>query len=228
MPDHSRHRKAPDMPPAAPGSRSKYWHIAAGLFAAVERGDYAPGARLPGENDIMRDHGVARSTARQALALLVSWGLAEARKGSGVYVRSYEPVVREGIRRLSAPAQGRSVWADETAGRNLGIDQVEISEAQPPGRVRALLEMPEGSAAVLRSRRYTVDGKPVMLSRSWLPFGLAAGTAIMQADTGPGVSTRACGRPGTRRSGSARSSGRGCSPSQTSGRPGWTSPPPRP
>ena len=31
-----------------------------------------------------------------------------------------------------------------------------------------------------------LDGKPVLLSASYLPVGIAAGTVIEQADTGPG------------------------------------------
>lgn len=181
-------QKGQHMSAAAPGPRSKHQRIAADLFDAIDAGRYRPGARLPGENDIARDYGVAQGTARQALALLVSWGVAEARRGSGVYVRDFRPIVREGIRRLSSgtwPA-GRSVWADEAVGRNLGIDQIEVSEAKPPARIRELLSLPEDATTVMRSRRFLIDGKPAMLSRSWLPAELAAGTPIAEPDTGPG------------------------------------------
>jgi GntR family transcriptional regulator len=166
--------------------RSKHQQIAAALFAQIESGQYPPGARLPGENQIVDEQGVSQGTARQALALLVSWGVAEARKGSGVYVREFSPIIREGIRRLSAPGEARSVWADETAGRNLGIDQIEVSEVEPPEHVRELLGLSVNEMAVRRSRRYLVDSKPVMLSSSWLPASLAHGTAITEPDTGPG------------------------------------------
>jgi GntR family transcriptional regulator len=169
--------------------RPRYWLIAAGLREAIESGQYPAGARLPGENDLMRQHGVARGTARQALAQLVNWGLAEARKGSGIYVRDFRPIVREGIGRLgpSTWPSGASVWSSESEGRDLAIDQVEISETDAPEHVRALLDLPHAAAGtVLRSRRYVLDGKPVLLSRSWLPAAIAAGTPIAQHDTGPG------------------------------------------
>jgi GntR family transcriptional regulator len=170
-----------------PAARTtKHLQIAADLYALIEKGQYGPGARLPGENQIVEERGVSQGTARAALALLVSWGVAETRKGSGVYVRDAQPIVRDGARRLSAPRAGKSVWADETAGRNLGIDQIEVNEVQPPEHIRELLELPSGDKVILRSRRYTVDGKPVMLSKSWLPAVIAAGTAITEADTGPG------------------------------------------
>jgi GntR family transcriptional regulator len=176
------------MSGSAQDRRSKYQQIAAELHAAIEAGRYAPGTRLPGENDVMRDYDVSRNTARQALALLVNWGVAEARKGSGVYVRDFRPILREGLRRLSSatwPA-GRSVWDGEAEGRNLGIDQIEVQEVPPPGRIRDLLSLAEDATAILRTRRYLIDGRPVMLARSWLPGELAAGTAIAEADTGPG------------------------------------------
>jgi GntR family transcriptional regulator len=172
---------------ASPGER-KYQAIAAALREAIRRGDYPPGSRLPGENDLMRDHGVARMTARQALAVLISEGRAEARKGSGVYVREFRPVVRAGPTRLARTwDDGRSVWSAEIEDRALAVDQIEISRQEPPGRIRILLDLPDSDThAIVRRRRYVLDGKPVLLSASWLPASIASGTAIEQPDTGPG------------------------------------------
>jgi GntR family transcriptional regulator len=136
----------------------------------------------------MRDHGVARATARQALAQLINWGLAEARKGAGIFVRDFRPIVRDGIGRLGGstwPA-GISLWEAEAEGRDLVVDQLEVSQAAAPDHVHRLLGLPDGAEAVLRSRRYVLDGKPVLLSRSWLPAWVAAGTSIAQPDPGPG------------------------------------------
>lgn len=168
--------------------RPKYWLIAAALREAIESGQYPPGSRLPGENDVMKHHDVARATARQALAQLVNWGLAEARKGSGIYVRDFRPIIREGIRRLgqSTWPSGLSIWSAEAEGRNLSVDQIEVSETEPPGHVRDLLGLDAGAKTVLRSRRFVLDAKPVLLSRSWLPAAVTAGTAIAERDTGPG------------------------------------------
>ena len=168
--------------------RPKYWLIAITLREAIDSGEYPPGTRLPGENDVMRDHGVARATARQALAQLINWGLAQARKGSGIYVRDFRPIVRDGIGRLGGstwPA-GISVWDAETEGRDLVVDQLDVSQTELPGHVGLLLGLPAGAEAVLRSRRYVLDGKPVLLSRSWLPAQVAAGTSIAQPNPGPG------------------------------------------
>lgn len=172
---------------ASPGQR-KYRAIAAALREAIQRGDYLPGSRLPGENDLMRDYGVARMTARQALALVISEGRAVARKGAGVYVRDFRPVVRDGIMRLAGTwADGRSIWSADIEDRDLTVDQVEVAREEPPDRIRILLDLPDDEReAVVRRRRFVLDHKPVLLSASFLPTDIAAGTRIEQQDTGPG------------------------------------------
>jgi GntR family transcriptional regulator len=176
------------MTGSSPGSQQKYRLIADQLRVGIDSGQYPPGSRLPGENDVIRDHGVARATARQALGQLIDWGLAEARKGSGIYVRDFKPVIRDGIRRLgqSTWPSGQSIWSADSEGRQLAVDQVEVTETVPPAHIRDLLGLSEGDPAVLRSRRFVLDGKPVLLSRSWLAASIAAGTQIAQPDTGPG------------------------------------------
>jgi GntR family transcriptional regulator len=176
------------MPSSHPGGQQRYRQIADQLRAGIDSGEYPPGSRLPGENDIIRDHGVARATARQALGQLVAWGLAEPRKGSGIYVRDFKPIIRDGIRRLGSSTwpSGQSIWSADSEGRQLAVDQLEVTEARPPAHISHLLGLSEGDSAVLRSRRFVLDGKPVLLSRSWLPATIAAGTEIAQPDPGPG------------------------------------------
>ncbi|HMH93708.1 MAG TPA: GntR family transcriptional regulator [Streptosporangiaceae bacterium] len=176
-------------PQSLAGER-KYRVIAGDLRAAIGRGDYPAGSRLPGENDLMRQYQVARMTARQALAQLINEGLAVARKGSGVYVRDFRPVVRAGADRLSARGwgSGRSIWAADAGSRQLSTDQLEVRRAAPPAHIRLLLDLPDDLDApvVVRSRRYVLDGKPVLLSVSYVPAGLAAGTMMEYQDAGPG------------------------------------------
>jgi GntR family transcriptional regulator len=64
---------------------------------------------------------------------------------------------------------------------------VDVAETDAfPEHIRLLLGLPDGAATVVRSRRYVLDGKPVLLSRSWLPAPIASGTPIAQLDPGPG------------------------------------------
>ncbi|MGW5418945.1 GntR family transcriptional regulator [Streptomyces sp. NPDC003943] len=172
------------------GRRPKYQRIADELRTAIQSGTFAPGDRLPGENDLMSTYDVARMTARQALSVLRSEGLAEARKGAGVFVRSFRPLRRRGIPRLAREhwGSGRSVWSADIEDRALVVDQIEVTPAAPAGaRVARVLGLDSPDAPVcVRSRRFVLDDRPVLLSVSYLPAALAEGTPITEPDTGPG------------------------------------------
>lgn len=170
------------------GRQPKYQRIADALKAAIQAGEYAPGDRLPGENDLMVEHKVARMTARQALSVLQNQGIAEARKGAGVFVREFKPLRRRGIQRLAQEqwGSGRSIWSADIEDRSLTVDQVDVREEAATERVAGALDVPSGSPVCVRSRRFVLDGKPVLLATSYLPSEIVEGSAITQEDTGPG------------------------------------------
>ncbi|MFG2665793.1 GntR family transcriptional regulator [Streptomyces sp. NPDC048387] len=170
------------------GRQPKYQRIADELRAAIQAGEYGPGDRLPGENDLMARYEVARMTARQALGVLQSEGLVEARKGAGVFVRGFKPLRRRGIQRLAQEGwgAGRSVWSVDAEDRVLVVDQVEVHEEAVRGPVADILGVTAGSRVWVRSRRFVLDGKPVLFATSCLPSDIVADSAVTQADTGPG------------------------------------------
>ena len=63
-----------------------YVQLAAILRDGIERGDYAPGRKLPSESALMHEHQLARGTIRKAMRLLADEGLAEVVPGRGVFV----------------------------------------------------------------------------------------------------------------------------------------------
>ncbi|MGZ3099923.1 GntR family transcriptional regulator [Streptomyces sp. H72] len=168
--------------------RPKYQRIADALREAIQSGQYGPGDRLPGENDLMATYGVARMTARQALGVLRDEGVAEARKGAGVFVREFRPLRRRGIQRLASDrwGNGRSIWSADIENRALEVDRVSVSEEAAPDRVSRVLDLDGGEAVCVRRRRFVLDGKAVLLATSYLPASLVAGSAIAREDTGPG------------------------------------------
>ncbi|WP_324797273.1 GntR family transcriptional regulator [Streptomyces cyaneofuscatus] len=172
----------------ATGREPKYQRIANALKAEIQSGALEPGARLPGENDLMAQYGVARMTVRQALSVLQSEGLTEARKGVGVFVRAFQPLRRRGIQRLAREhwGSGRSVWEADLGDRDLVVDQVEVHEGAASEIAARMLGLGAGESACIRNRRFVLDGKPVLLATSYLPASLVAGSAITQRDTGPG------------------------------------------
>ncbi|GGO29707.1 GntR family transcriptional regulator [Microbispora rosea subsp. aerata] len=162
-----------------------YRRIADRLRDQILSGALGDGDRLPGENALMKEHGIARATARQALAVLINEGLAVPKRGSGVYVRLFRPIRRHGSRRLSHEqwARGLAIWDSDTPGRSYVVDQVTILRERAAEQVARLLGTDE---VWVRRRRYCVDGRPVQLAASHFPAGLVEGTPIVLPDTGPG------------------------------------------
>jgi GntR family transcriptional regulator len=68
-----------------------YQMLAANLRAAIARGDFARGERLPTEAELSRDYGVSRQTVRRALLDLVSEGLVYRVRGRGTFATSIKP-----------------------------------------------------------------------------------------------------------------------------------------
>ncbi|WP_330296482.1 GntR family transcriptional regulator [Streptomyces sp. NBC_00503] len=176
------------MPSDGAVRQPKYQRIAAALKDAIESGEYGPGDRLPGENDLMSTYGVARMTARQALGVLQAEGLTEARKGAGVFVREFRRIRRRGIQRLAEGVwgEGRSIWAADTEDREPVVELLSVTEEPAPDAVSALLGLTDHAPACVRRRRFLLDGKPVMHATSYLDAALVAGTPITEPDTGPG------------------------------------------
>ncbi|MBC3987807.1 GntR family transcriptional regulator [Streptomyces sp. AC563] len=75
---------AREIDPRAP--EPPYRQIAADLIAEIERGELAPGKPLPSEKELTERYGVARNTARSALAVLRERGLIYTVSGRGSYV----------------------------------------------------------------------------------------------------------------------------------------------
>src|SRR3954469_25653999 len=168
---------------------SPYRQIAADLREAIRRGELGPGDKLPSETELINHYGVARMTVRQALSELRAEGLVVPEHGRGVFVRARPPVRRLASDRFARRHRqaGKAAFLAEAEG--LGkptVDEIQVSEAAPPDRVRDLLRLPSRARVVTRSRRYLLDGQPVELATSYIPSDIARGTKIAQTDTGPG------------------------------------------
>lgn len=173
------------MAPETDADAPKYWRIAEELRAEILSGRLAPGEQLPGEIQLAEDHGVARGTARRALAVLQTEGLVVARKGAGVFVRDSKPILRKANQRLSADqwGSGKSIWEVDVETRPMAVDRIRVYRDTAPDRIARVLDTTD---VIVRERRYLVDGSPVMLATSFLPAEIAAGSPIADPDPGDG------------------------------------------
>ena len=74
----------------------------------------------------------------------------------------------------------------ESAGVRSAVGKVLAAREEPPDRIRILLDLPDDEREAVVRRRFVLDRKPVLLSASYLPSDIAAGTRIEQQGTGPG------------------------------------------
>ncbi|MEV8529195.1 GntR family transcriptional regulator [Streptomyces sp. NPDC052000] len=168
--------------------RPKYQRIADDLKAAIERGEYGPGDRLPGESALAVQYEVAPLTARQALKILRIEGLVETKRGAGARVITFRPLRRHGIQRIAREqwGAGKSIWSADDD-RPTAIE-TSVDTAPVPAHIAGMLGLEEGELVCTRSRRFVLreEQRPVQLSTSYLPYELVAGSAIMRVDTGEG------------------------------------------
>jgi GntR family transcriptional regulator len=73
-----------EFDPLAPVPR--YRQIAEIIKGRIERGELEPDRPIPSEVAMEQEFGVARATARRAVALLREWGLVVTVPGLGTYV----------------------------------------------------------------------------------------------------------------------------------------------
>ena len=78
------HKKVRDIGPH--NAPKLYQKVANSIIASIRSGTYPPGTRLPPERELAEDFDVSRATIREAMIALEMHGVAEAKRGSGIYV----------------------------------------------------------------------------------------------------------------------------------------------
>ena len=170
--------------------RAVFRQIADQLRTSIGKGRLAEGEQIPSESQLMEHYGVARMTVRNALRLLQDEGLLTAEHGRGVYVRSRPPVRRLASDRFARRhrKEGKAAFLAESEAMSArpDVDMITVSEAVPPKDVASRLGLTGRARAVVRSRRYLLDSRPVETAVSYIPADLARGTPIADPNPGPG------------------------------------------
>jgi GntR family transcriptional regulator len=163
--------------------------VATDLRQRIAGGEYAPGAQLPSERDLVETYGVSRPTVRDAVDLLRREGVVDVHHGRGVFVRPPASIERLARSRLSREARARNrgaFLADAAARGFTPSTSVRIRFEEADERVAELLTIEPGSEITVRDRVMRADGLVVQLAVSRLPRELTRGTAIEDVDTGRG------------------------------------------
>src|SRR3954451_5059324 len=168
--------------------RPVFKQIADRLRAAIVAGELAPGARLPSEQELIDTHGVARGTIRQAVNLLRSEGLVRTEHGRGTFVRDRPPVRRLAHDRFARRhrKRGRAAYLAEleAEGRVPSVEVLEVTRTKARDEVAVWLQLALGADVLARRPRYLGGDEPMKLATSYVPWSLAEGTQITEAETG--------------------------------------------
>lgn len=160
------------------------------LAAALDGRTLGPGAKLPSETELMSAYDVSRGTVRDAFAALRAEGLVEARRGSGVFVRAFHPLLRNATERLSSKVwgRGRSIWGVDLEERPLVVANPRVEKVEAPAHIVACFGLRDGESVWMRDRDYLVDtdGRAVQFATSYLPVSLVEGSPITELNPGPG------------------------------------------
>src|SRR5690349_3716140 len=163
--------------------------IADDLRESIISGQLHEGALLPSERKLIERYNTTKSTASKAIAVLRSEGLVTTEFGRGTFVRS-----RPRLRRISA---ARRHAAHRSTGKPI-FDVLAIEQGQAPSRQILMvkrgpipsssaqwLQTSAGEEVVIRQRLQLLDGEPAVLSTSYYPLWLAAGTRLESSDALP-------------------------------------------
>ncbi|WP_017592296.1 GntR family transcriptional regulator [Nocardiopsis potens] len=178
---------------------SKKHDAADRLRAALDRGDHAPGDRLPRSAELAARFGVSAATVRAALRILQDEGRVSVRPGRGAFVRDYRPTLHlatdvQGARDSERFETGYAARLRElghlsvTEEIKVGIEEMSpkvarrLGDPGPAGGAGAGPDGGTGALAVVRSCDRFVDGALWESQTSHLPYALAGDTELMSPE----------------------------------------------
>ncbi|MBF4577881.1 GntR family transcriptional regulator [Frondihabitans sp. VKM Ac-2883] len=135
------------------------------LQARLSNGAIAIGERLPSENELGAEFGLARATVRQALQLLESHGLVQRIAKRGVFAT--EPATDRGW-----VIQGSQGFLENAMGhqnRSVTTDVLRAGTVPLPAAAARSLDVPEGSMGFELVRLRSLDGTPALYSINHSP-----------------------------------------------------------
>ena len=143
-----------------------YYQLEVFLRARIENGTWKPGQQIPSEAELCAAYDVSRTVVRQALNELVQEGVLYRRKGKGTFVA--EPKIRESL------VQHLTGFYEDTvaAGLQPSTKVLEQKVIPAPPKIAEALGLKEGDPVIMIDRLRFVDGEPIVLVVSYVPYAI--------------------------------------------------------
>lgn len=164
-----------------PSSIPAYSQLAEQLKARIGRGEFKPGERVPGEQDLIAETGLSRVTVRAALTLLARDGWVVRKQGIGTFAA--HPIDQE----LSSVQTIPEVLL--MLGMMPGVKVLSFATVAPPPEVKRAFRLRDGERVVLMKRLYRVDRTPIALVYVYLPLELKEHAEILKDERAPAETT---------------------------------------
>ncbi len=171
--------------------QGRHLQVAGILRREIQAGEYPAGSVLPSEPELAERFGVSRSLINRALTLLRAEGLVRPERGRGTTVNPIPIIHRAAVSRQRRDTReaGGARGAFDSELRNLGLtprSEVTPEQTEAPTRAAELLGIDEGAPVLARRRVMYANDVPVQVATSYIPWEIAEGTQLAEADTGPG------------------------------------------
>ncbi|MFD8598437.1 GntR family transcriptional regulator [Kitasatospora sp. NPDC059646] len=180
--------------PRADATPPKYQRLAADLRRRIDSGEWEDGGRLPVENELEAQYGVARNTVRLAVDVLVNEGRVVRVQGKGTYLRRrarHDHRVHGRPQRRGALPAGGETYAAEA--RAAGVDltvEYEVWAVRARRDIADWLGLQPEDAVMMRRQLCRIAQEPYAIEDSHYRPGLAADTLLMQDLPAPGGDER--------------------------------------
>ncbi len=154
-----------------------YRQIADDLRGKIEAGELSRGMPLPTEAELQRSYQASRNTIRDAVKVLITYGLVETRPGQGTFVtRPIEPYVNI----IGSGMDDEAAFLTDALSRlrtpQLSDARAEILEAS--GVVASELRIEQGAQVVARYHGRYIDGTPWSMQAAFYPISLVNHGAV--------------------------------------------------
>jgi len=162
-----------------------YQQVADDLRQRIIDGALQAGDKVPSEAELMNDYGVSRIVVRMAMEALQNEGLIDKQQGKGTFVRAQRPLRK----RLSVDLYGKRPTyspmkrATEAEGRRSEWEW-QSRRTTATKAIAERLAIEPGDEVVKTAYQFFADEQPIMLSTSYEPYALIAGTPVENPEGG--------------------------------------------